>query len=576
MKGRGTVNKPQHMQSGNSIFWILAGAVSFFMGAAVYYTSKIGWYPQSADWKGQTHILRSTDAFHILPWAALSFGGLYILFQILEKIREKDAEETLPHPLTGPPFALTVFFLLLMWMPFFLVFFPGTGMNDTTDILRYGFWAAGQHTFLYCLYLGGLGAASDFLTGSMTAGMAAASLIQMFLMALALAGAVTWLYRRTGSSWGAAALALYYGLTPMIVNYSFADVKDTFFSVIMLLWIPLLYELEESQDQEKTWKRWRGEFIIFSLGLLMLRNNGPYVYLVLMICLTAVLSQIRWTVMITGTLLFFMSMIPNLMLNIFMDLPQLFQERVGIPIQQVARVVDSGKALTPGESAYISRIMWPGKMISEYDPFTADGIKWDRYFDQEYCNAHPEEFMKTWRSLGKRYPEIYMEAWMLATYGYWSFPAPDGETQSRFGWAVSPEDMEQGMNPADNNAYQSGTVLRLLPPDIQEKMGRYLFNHSRYLGAGTCFWMMTAVSLFLIKRKKYRKLIILLPAFLCWGTLMAATPAAFVYRYVFFFPLCMPLFLMLPFLPDRPDKRNQQKKLFGETEQRNRDGSFYL
>ena len=63
-----------------------------------------------------------------------------------------------------------------------------------------------------------------------------------------------------------------------------------------------------------------------------------------------------------------MSMIPNLMLNIFMDLPQLFQERVGIPIQQVARVVDSGKALTPGESAYISRIMWPGKMISEYDP----------------------------------------------------------------------------------------------------------------------------------------------------------------------------------------------------------------
>ena len=92
----------------------------------------------------------------------------------------------------------------------------------------------------------------------------------------------------------------------MIVNYSFADVKDTFFSVIMLLWIPLLYELEESQDQEKTWKRWRGEFIIFSLGLLMLRNNGPYVYLVLMICLTAVLSQIRWTVMITGYIFSFL------------------------------------------------------------------------------------------------------------------------------------------------------------------------------------------------------------------------------------------------------------------------------
>lgn len=532
------------------------------MGTAIYYTVKIGWYPQSEDWKGHVQILRSTDIFYILLWAALSFAGLRLLFKVLDRIREKEVEEVLPHPLTGPPFALTVFFLLLMWMPFFIVFFPGTGMNDTTDILRYGFWAAGQHTVLYCLYLGGLGEASDLLTGSMTAGLAAASLIQMFLMAMALAGAVTWLYRRTGSSWGAAALAFYYGLTPMIVNYSFADVKDTFFSVMMLLWVPLLYELAESPDQETTWRQWKREFIIFSLGLLMLRNNGPYIYVVLMVCLTAALSKIRWTVMCTGSILFFVSMVPNLMLNVFLDLPQLFQERVGIPIQQVARVVDSGKPLTPAESAYLSRIMWPGKMASEYDPFTADGIKWNSYFDQEYFNAHPDEFMDVWKSMGKRYPEIYAEAWLLATYGYWSFPAPDGETQSRFGWAMSDRDMTRGMDPGDNNAYRSGTVLRLFSPALQEKMGRYLFDHSRYLGAGTCFWIMTAVGLFLIKRKKYRKLIILMPAFLCWGTLIAATPAAFVFRYVFFFPLCMPLFLMLPFLPDRPDETEGGKPLW--------------
>lgn len=31
---------------------------------------------------------------------------------------------------------------------------------------------------------------------------------------------------------------------------------------------------------------------------------------------------------------------------------------------------------------------------------------------------------------------------------------------------------------------------------------------------------------------------------------MIAAPAAFVFRYVYFFPLCMPLFLLLPFLPE--------------------------
>jgi hypothetical protein len=41
-------------------------------------------------------------------------------------------------------------------MPFFLVFYPGTGMNDTTDIMRAGIWATGQHTFIYCMFIYGL------------------------------------------------------------------------------------------------------------------------------------------------------------------------------------------------------------------------------------------------------------------------------------------------------------------------------------------------------------------------------------------------------------------------------------
>ena len=549
-KGCEKVDKLRRPLMVRKTFIGLIGVISLLMGTAEYYTMKIGWFPRSEDWKGpQVHLLNDTDVLHILPFAVLTFVGLLLFVRVMNCFSDEEEAAPLPNPLTGPPFALTVFFLLMAWMPFFAVFFPGTGMNDTTDILRDVFWASGQHTFLYCLYLGGLGQISEFLTGTMTAGLVAASLIQMLLMAMALAAVVTWLYRRTDSAGWAALLALYYGLTPIIVNYSFANVKDTFFSVIMLLWIPLLYEMIENGDQEWVWTHWKREFIFLSIGLLMLRNNGPYVYLVLLVCLSAVLARIRWRILGTGILLLLISMIPNAALNVFMDLPQLFQEKVGIPIQQVARVADSGVPLTNGETQYINRIMKPGKMPLVYDPFTADGVKWNYNFNEPYFNTHPDEFMKNWRLIGKQYPKIYAEAWLLASYGYWSFPAPDGEIQSRFGWALDVNDMQNGMRPEENNAYRTSTMFHIFRPDTTEKLGRYLFNHSRYLGAGTCFWLMTALSLVLISRRKYRLLLIFMPAFLCWGTLMAATPSAFVYRYVFFFPLCMPIFFLLPFLP---------------------------
>lgn len=536
---------------------------ALLMGAAEYYTWRVGWYPQSAAWKGPAvHLLHGSDILFILPLGAVTLGALFLLTKGMGRIPALSWRDPGPGRFTDPPFAAVTFILMAAWLPFFLVFFPGTAMNDTTDILRAELWAAGQHTFLYCLYLGGLGELSTMVTGNTAAGVALASFLQMMLMAFAIAYTVSWLYRRTGAFWLAGLLTAYYALTPMIVNYSFANVKDTLFSAVILLWVPLLYELGERRHEEDMWQRMEGEFIFFSLGMLLLRNNGRYVYMVLLLFLVIFLKRCRWRVGLTGLALIAVSMVPNAALGFFMDVPQLFQERVGIPIQQVARVVAADRPLTKAETSYISRVMWPERVKQQYDPFTADGVKWDRYFTFDYFNHHPDEFWKTWQSLGKRYPKDYVEAWMLATYGYWSFPAPDGETQSRFGWALSMKDLNApyGMSPLNNNAYQTGTMLHVYPKEVQEKMGRYLFDHSRYAGAGTCFWIMAAIALILMVRRQYSRLLILLPACLIWGTLIVATPAAFVYRYVFFFPLCMPLFLLLPYLPVQGSHRRGRKK----------------
>lgn len=526
----------------------LTGWVSLLMGFCEFYTWRIGWHPGSTPWN-RASLLQLSDIPKVLVLAVLTFLLLSALMKVLGKVPAL-AERLEPDgsPLEAP-FAFIVVFLLLCWMPFFLVFYPGTGMNDTTDIMRAGIWATGQHTFIYCMYIYGLTQASDMLFHTTSYGLAAASLIQMFLFACGIAYCLSWLYRKTGRMWLTVLLSLYYGFLPMVVNMSFSNVKDVFFSCTILLWVPLVTSFV-SGYKENAWRSNKRLFILAGLGMMLLRNNGIYVFIVMLLGLLFLMKRIRMNLLLTGLVMIAISVTPDIAIKQILDLPQLFQERVGIPLQQFSRAVAVGVPLTPEEKAYSVKMMIPGRIEKWYDPFTVDLIKWNSDFDFYYFNSHPDDFWKAWKSVGKRNKEIYVEAWLFATYGYWAFPAPDEMTQSRFCWAFSESDLKNGLSPDHNNAYKTADIHTFFKKDTQEKLGRWLWDHSRYLGAGTCLWITLCVGLLLFYRKQYSRFLVLLPACLLWGTLMIATPAAFVYRYVYFFPLCIPFFLLLPFLPE--------------------------
>ena len=55
-------------------------------------------------------------------------------------------------------------------------------------------------------------------------------------------------------------------------------------------------------------------------------------------------------------------------------------------------------------------------------------------------------------------------------------------------------------------------------------------------------------AIFVIYKKRYKNLIIFLPALFTWGTIMLAVPLAFSLRYVFTLLLVIPFVLLAPFL----------------------------
>lgn len=96
-------------------------------------------------------------------------------------------------------------------------------------------------------------------------------------------------------------------------------------------------------------------------------------------------------------------------------------------------------------------------------------------------------------------------------------PAPDEMTQSRFGWAFSENDLKNGLAPQHNNAYHTATILKFFDTKTQENLGTYLWDHSRYLGAGTCLWITLCIGLLLFRRRQYTRFLVLLPSCLLWG-----------------------------------------------------------
>ena len=91
-----------------------------------------------------------------------------------------------------------------------------------------------------------------------------------------------------------------------------------------------------------------------------------------------------------------------------------------------------------------------------------------------------------------------------------------------------------------------------LPAPIRDFFYRIYCNRFtyRYLSAGTAFWVLLMITLFGLYKGYYRYVIAFSPAWLCFLSLMASTPIAFAFRYVFFMALLFPFLLIMPFLYD--------------------------
>lgn len=430
-------------------------------------------------------------------------------------------------------FRLQIFgIIFVVWFGFFLVFYPGTAMNDTVYIIEKPWELSNQHPILYNLYTYGLFCLGRWLWNP-DFGLALISLVQMFAMALVLSKAIILLYKRGTAVWICYLFALYFALAPVFATYAVTAIKDTPFSIFLFAMLLQLYELADSKGEVFQQKKFQLQLAVNLFGVISFRNNGMIIALGTMAVLFCIYKtyrkQLVWMILVVVLLqkLTVTALVPD-------TVEPLFQEKAGILIQQTGAAVVKGKPLTAEQEDYLYRLL-PKEEWQNYAPACSDILKWNGKFDREYLNQTRTQFIRIWGQLVISNPKVCAEAYLLETYGIWGI-----ETRNKEQYYIK--------EIYDNNL---GLEHRSpLPQIIVTLIYRYYCNRFsyRYLSMGTAFWILLAVTLWLCCQRRYRMAAVTIPIWILFVSLLAATPIAFCFRYGFVLALAFPFYVTMPFM----------------------------
>ena len=438
-------------------------------------------------------------------------------------------------------YILAFFCLYLSYGICFLTWFPGVGMNDGLNVLKYGMSASSQHPVLYVGSVTAAKQVGQLFGTSLDTGIAFHVLTQMAAVCALTAVLVVWILNRKLPGSVKTVLTGYYIFHPLVAIYSVTMVKDTLFSLVLAVYALLCYELSRKEGSFLPEDRpVRMFFILSGAFLIVWRNNGRYVVLPLLIILYS--AHRDWRKWLRAAILTAAAavILHGCLTSLYHQKP-LFQEAVGIPLQQVCRVVAEDGVMTEEQKDFLDHLMPLEKIKKSYNPRSSDHIKWDEDFQREYLNKNRKQFLKVWSEMMKQNFGLYCRAFLDATYYFWH-PAAGRPAQCFFtitttsGNAWLPEYIEE-------NGVKD---LPVIQGDAGEWLRNYYHLAVHFFSEAVLFWLMVLLTgIACLRFRCFAPVWSFLPLFLLWGTIMISTPVAGSMRYVLAFVYTLPVFLAM-------------------------------
>ena len=482
----------------------------------------------------------------------IKFIGFYSLiknilntsYSLLTKSKFKTKQNKIINKFEQHPFIFSFISLLLVYSIYLIAYYPGVinydnanqikevmGMHtrylDSIVVLNDNITLTNFNPIIHTLLLGGL-FKFGYVIGNVNFGMFLYTLIQVLVVVATLSYSIYFLYKEKVKSCYLIAMLLTYIFVPYFPFYAITAVKDTLFSMAVVIYIIKLYQFIKYESNMKDLIN----FMLVIFLVILLRNNGIYLVLLSFPFTFFTKNNMRLKIAVmTGFILLFNVGYGKILTHL--EIPNTsIREMLSIPFQQTARYVKYyPNDVTENEKIAIDKILTYETLGERYKPSLSDKVK--NEYNRYATNDDLKNYFLVWGQMLIKKPFTYVNATVNNIYGYFypdtyswflytdlNHKLPEAGFDYHFNkLSISREGLSKY-----GNGYRYTPVLKLIVN----------------CGIYTWIYLFLLVSLILKKEKKY--IIILLPMFALLLTTVAG-PANTYFRYVLPYAITLPVTL---------------------------------
>lgn len=333
-------------------------------------------------------------------------------------------------------FLLMALCMFVAWLPYFVIFYPGTSNEDTViQIMEYfeipsyiqdmspvrgdDIFITNHHPYVLTLLF------SQFVKlglyfEDIRIGVAVYSILHMSFLALVFSGCLQCLYRWGVSGKRLAAIQLLLMFFPLFPLYSVCMVKDTIYAAFCLIFVMMMYQIARTKGQALGSKGFVAG--LFVIACLMVLTKVYAMYILLIVGVVYLFKYRRYIlsilVSIVAPVLLYKVVFCGLLLPALHVAPGGTQEALSVPFQQTARyVTEYGDEVTEEEREAIDAILPYDKLTKYYEPELSDPVK--KHYNQDATKEELAAYFKVWWQMLWKHPEVYVESVLHNTYQYY-------------------------------------------------------------------------------------------------------------------------------------------------------------
>ena len=447
------------------------------------------------------------------------------------------------------PYLYSFVFLSICYGVFLILYYPGIINYDNANQIKE---MLGMHTryldainpissstltnfnpIIHTVLLGGL-FKIGYLIGNVNFGLFMYTIFQLFIVISVYSYAVSYSIKNKVSPIYAFIILLILGLVPLFGYYSITAVKDTLYTVFMILFTIEIYEFIK---KDKINIHDYINLFLVSILVFLFRNNGIYIVLLSIPFLLYKKNKLGIICVILCLLGFYTSFNKILLPKLGVS-PTSVRETLSIPFQQTARLVSlKGNEINNEDKEIINKILDYDNLSKDYDEDLADPVK--NKFNKDATSKDLTKYLSVWFKGLIKYPMIYIDATVNNITGYF-YPF---ESSWKVYEKLNPKLPEAGFDYHYNNLNFARKIMHIFEVVVEYSPIGLLLN------IGFITWFSILVFVMLFKNKNYIFLIPNIASIL----FCILSPANTYYRYIY--PSLLIMLCMFPIIKKIYEKK---------------------